>query len=199
MYRTRMLGFTWMVVLLEVASIAQAQTPSPSAGQAALDAAAQKQQYLFVLFHKKYDDATQAMKRTLQTALAKQGSRAGSVVVWTDDPTEKPLIDRWGLSRTPMPIVLAVAPNGAVTGGFPLKLTEQDVTGAFVSPATAGCLKATQARKLVLLCVLPAAETQLPAGVREFAGDAAYGPFTEVGDAACCRRRRDRFPEVHEN
>lgn len=180
MYRTRMLGFAWMVALLGLVGSVRAQTNTPSPGQAALEMAAQKQQYLFVLFHKQDDDATQAMKKTLDTALAKQGGRAGSVVVRADDPAEKKLIDRWGLSRTPMPIVLAVAPNGAVTGGFPLKLTEQDVASAFVSPAAACCLKATQARKLVLLCVLPSAENQVPAGVKEFAADKAYSPFTEV-------------------
>lgn len=180
MYRTRMLGFAWMVTLLGLVGPARAQTNTPSPGQAALEAAARNQEYLFVLFHKEEDAATQAMQKTLESALAKQGGRAGLVVVRTSDPAEKSLIDRWGLSRTPMPIVLAVAPNGAITGGFPLKLTEADVAGAFVSPGMAGCLKATQARKLVLLCVLPAAATQIPAGVREFAGDPAYGSVTEV-------------------
>ncbi len=76
--------------------------------------------------------------------------------------------------------MLAVAPNGAVTGAFALKLTEKDVAGAFVSPAAAACLKAVQARKLVLLCIQPAGSAELPAGVREFKADANYGPATEV-------------------
>src|SRR5208283_2699955 len=59
------------------------------------------------------------------------------------------------LSRAPMPLVLAVAPNGAVTGAIPLKLTEAQVGQAFVSPIAAQCLKAVQSRKLVLLCVQP--------------------------------------------
>ena len=98
-----------------------------------------------------------------------------------------------------MPLVLAVAPNGAITGGFPLKLTEQDVAGAFVSPGTAGCLKAMQARKLVLLCVLPAGETQIArrrAGVR---GGHGLRPVHRGGDGACRRRRRGRLPEVPED
>lgn len=179
MFQSRTFGFAGVLALIGLAA-AQAQTPTPSPGQAALDAAAPKQQYLFVLFHKQDDAATQAMKATLDQALAKQRGRAGSIAVRADDPAEKALIDRWGLSRAPMPIVLAVAPNGAVTGGFPLKLTEQDVAGAFVSPATATCLRAMQARKLALLCVLPASEAQVPAGVREFAADAAHASYTEV-------------------
>jgi hypothetical protein len=179
MFRHRLLAFSGLLALLGM-SVAQAQTASPSPGQAALDAAARKGQYLFVLFHKQDDAASQAMKSTLDRALANRGGQAGVIAVRANDPAEKGLVDRWGLRRTPMPIVLAVAPNGAVTGGFPLKLTEQDVAGAIVSPATAACLKGTQARKLVLLCVLPAGENQVPAGVREFKADPANAAMTEV-------------------
>jgi hypothetical protein len=164
---------------LAVSGWAFGQPPTVSPGQVALDAAAKKNVYTFVLFHKENDAATQAMRQTVTTALSKDGRRAEFVAVPVGDPSEKALIDRWGLARSPMPLVLAVAPNGAVTGGFPLKLVEQDVVAAFVSPGMADCLKATQARKLVLLCVQPA-RAELPAGVTEFKADAQYGPVTEV-------------------
>jgi hypothetical protein len=176
---TRLHG-TCLGLTVVLTGLAVAQPPTTSPGQAALDAAGRNRQYLFLLFHKEDDAATQAMKETLDDALPKHGVRAASVMVKATDPAEKPLIDRWGLARTPMPIVLAVAPNGAITGGFPLKLSEKDVAGAFVSPGTAACLKATQARKLVLLCVQPAGARDLPAGVKEFKADAGYGPATEV-------------------
>jgi hypothetical protein len=169
-----------LALVLVMASMAQAQTPVVSPGQTALAAAARQQKYLFILFYKQDDAATQSVRQTLNTALAKRGDQASSVLVQTTDPTEKPLIDHWALSRSPMPLVLAVAPNGAVTGGFPIKLTEQDVARAFVSPGMAACLKATQSRKLVLLCVQPTGATELPVGVREFKADSQYGPATEI-------------------
>ena len=95
-------------------------------------------------------------------------------------PAEKVLVDRYGLSRSPMPLVLSIAPNGAITGGFPLNLTEQDVASAFVSPGKAMCLKGTQARKLVLLCVLPGPTNVLPTGVLNFRADPQYGPYTDL-------------------
>jgi hypothetical protein len=166
--------------LLAAAGWASGQPPTPvSPAQATLDDAAKQNKYTFVLFHKQDDAATRAMRQTVATALGKPSLKAEFVSVSAADPNEKPLIDRWGLGRSPMPLVLAVAPNGAVTGGFPLKLTEQDIAGAFVSPGMADCLKATQARKLVLLCVRPAG-AELPAGVNEFKADAQYGPVTEV-------------------
>lgn len=152
----------------------------PSPGQAAVAAAARDGKYLFLLFHKADDAATQAVRQALDAALAKQGGHAASAVVRVTDVAEKALVDQYGVSRSPMPLVLAIAPNGAVTGGFPLKLTEKDVAGAFVSPGQAACLKAVQARKLVLLCVLPAGVGAVPEGVREFQVDARFGPVTEV-------------------
>jgi hypothetical protein len=153
---------------------------SSSPGQVALKAASQEQKYLFILFCRQDDADTQTVWQTLQTALKKHENRAQSVQVNITDPTEKALVERYGLSRSPMPLVLAFAPNGAITGGFPQKLTDQDVAGAFVSPGMAACLKATQVRKLVLLCVKPTSNSEIPEGVREFTADPDYGPVTEV-------------------
>jgi hypothetical protein len=174
-------GVAAVTLVLALGWAAQAQAPrQPSPAQAALASARQEQKYLFILFWKESNAATQAMKQTLDAALAGRGGQASSVSVNTADPAESAVVTRFGVSRSPMPLVVAVAPNGAITGGFPLKLTDQEVSGAFVSPGTAACLTATQARKLTLLCVQPAGVRELPPGVREFKADAQYGPATEV-------------------
>lgn len=170
-----LLGLTLPVAL-------QAQAPpAPSPAQASLASAQQNQKYLFVLFWKENNAATQAMRQSLDAALARRPDQAVSILVKTTDPAEKAIVDQFGVSRSPMPLVVAVAPNGAITGGFPLKLTEQDVAGAFVSPGTASCLKGAQTRKLVLLFVQPIGGSfELPAGVRAFKADQQYGPATEI-------------------
>jgi hypothetical protein len=168
---------------LAVASAVHAQQPpqAPSPAQAAQASARLGQKYLFILFWKEDDPATRGMKQTLDATLVKRGGQAASVLVRTNDPAEKSVVDQFGVSRSPMPLVVAVAPNGAITGGFPLKLTEQDIAGAFVSTGMAACLKGTQARKLVLLCVQPPeGSTGLPGGVAEMKADPQYGPATEV-------------------
>jgi len=160
---------------------AQMQAPQgPSPAQTSLASAQRNQKYLFILFWKEENAGTQAMRQTLEGALAQRPNQAASVLVKTTDPAEKAVVDQFGVSRSPMPLVVAVAPNGAITGGFPLKLTEQEVAGAFVSPGTASCLKGAQARKLVLLCVLSADSTDWPVGVRDFKSDAQYQAVTEL-------------------
>lgn len=167
--------------------------PSPptseSVGQAAVTDASRRGQYLFILFSRQDDAATQTVRQTLHTALAKRSDRSTTLEVRISDPTERRLVDQYGVSRAPMPLVLAVAPNGAVTGAFPLKLAEAQIAQAFVSSTAAQCLKAVQERKLILLCVQPAPGTVLPQGVRDLLADPQYRPATEVvtvqaGDAA---------------
>jgi hypothetical protein len=157
----------------------QFQTLSPA--QAALDSARQTHKYLFVLFFKDNDAATQAVGQTLNSSVTALADKATLIYVNTKDSTEKAFVDQYGVSRSPMPLVLAIAPNGAVTGGFPLKLTEQDVVGSLLSPAHAACVKANQARKLAFLCVQPTgAGTELPAGATAFKADPQYNAVTEI-------------------
>jgi hypothetical protein len=179
MKRQAIFGLGAAVLVVGLGATVQAD-PAVSPCQAALNAAATDGKYVFILFHKEEDDATRSMRKTLAAVLAGKPGQATTAQVKTTDPAEKALLDRYGLDRAPLPLILAVAPNGAVTGGFPLKVSEQEIASAFVSPTTATCLKAIQSRKLVLLCVQPAGMTDLPAGVRSFQADTQYGPSTEV-------------------
>jgi len=155
---------------------------SPAAS--ALDTAAQDGKYLFVFFWKENDRQTQTMYGVFKSAAAKMAESAAAISVNTKDAQEKPIVDRFGVSRAPMPLVLALAPNGAVTKGFPVRFTEEQLLhDAFVSPGTAKCLKALQDRKLVLLCVQNQ-KTQFNQaamqGALSFKSDARFGGATEI-------------------
>ena len=178
--RITLLG--WMstaACVIALTTTLRADDPS-SRGMAAIGSAAKKQKHLFILFYKQQDTPTQAMKTTLDAALGRRSDEAETVSVCVTDPAEKRLVDHWKLGRSPMPLIMAVAPNGAVTGAFPIRLTEQQIAGAFVSPGMAACLKGAQANKLVLLCVHPAGKVDLPAGVQSFKADGQYSSATEI-------------------
>jgi len=100
------------------------------------------------------------------------------------DPAEKRIVDKYGVTRAPMPLVLAVAPCGAITKAFTSAFDENKLRTAFVSSCTQLCLKALQERKLVLACVVDQANPQdpvtIPKGVEDFRADAKYGPATEI-------------------
>ena len=160
-----------------------AVSASTSQGLAAMDTAARNGKYLFVFFWKENDEQSRNMHGVFQSAMSKWAQSADSIGVQTTDPREKPVVEKLGVSRAPMPLVVALAPNGAVTKGFPLKFTEEQLRQAFVSPCTAKCLKAVQDRKLVLVCI-QSQKTQFNQaawqGVRDFKADARFAQATEI-------------------
>ena len=192
---TRKLFFLGIAAIAVVAgasaAVAQspyrAQQPDPqttSKGMAAIQHAAAADKYLFVFFWKEKSQQTDAMWNAFQPAMNKVADRAESVAINVSDPADKAMVAKFGLDRSPLPLVLALAPNGAITKGFPLKFDEKQLSQAFVSPGTAQCLKALQSRKLVLLCVQRRSpqvqQVSLQQGVADFAADAQFAGATEV-------------------
>jgi len=164
-------------------TVRQGQAAAASRGLAAIRQAAQSGRYLFIFFWKENDEQSQKMLAVFGSAIESFGEAADSVGIPITDPAERPVVQRFGVSRAPMPLVLAIAPCGAVTKGFPIQFTADDLRQAFVSPCTARCMKALQDRKLVVLCVAsqrtPHAQAALQ-GARDFRADARFASATEV-------------------
>ncbi len=150
---------------------------------AARTQAAAAGKYLFVFFWKADDDSSAAMRERFEQTMAGLSDRADAVAVNITDPAEQAIVDEYGLGRAPMPLVLAIAPNGAITGGFPTQFSEADLLSAFVSPVMQQCMKLLQDGKLVLLCV-QGAQTELNdeamQGVKDFAADPRFGEATQI-------------------
>jgi hypothetical protein len=185
----------WMTALTASAAPPASETApaATSPGAAAIEKAAKANKYLFIFFWK--DDAQHSgpMQGVFQAAMAKMSDTTESVEIQTTDPAEQQIVTRYGVSRAPMPFVLAIAPNGAMTKGFPTRFDEKQLRQAFVSPCTAECMKALQDRNLVLLCVEPSSpkieQVSLQKGVQDFTEDEEYAKSSKVvtvnaGDSA---------------
>jgi len=166
------------------APVGGAAPAAASPGAAAIEKAAKDNKYLFIFFWKDDTQASRVMRGVFQAAMAKLTASAQSVEIQVGDAAEQPVVARYGVSRAPMPFVLAIAPNGAMTKGLPTRFDESRIRQAFVSPCTADCMKALQDRKLVLLCVdHPSPQVRavaLQKGVQDFATDPTYGPNSKV-------------------
>jgi hypothetical protein len=165
-------------------AVASRTTPtSTSNGLAAIDSAARSGKHLFIFFWKANDKQSQTMYGVFQSAMKKWGESTDSIGVNVTDPNEKSVVDKFGVSRAPMPLVVALAPNGAITKGFPIKFDENQLREGFVSPCTAKCLRCLQDRKLVLLCIQNEKTefTQVAmTAARSFKADAKYAKATEI-------------------
>ncbi len=161
----------------------EAEDQSTGKGLAAINRAAKAQKYLFVFFYKNENEQVQKMRKIFDAAMQEAADRAESIAVDVTDPSEKEIVDKFRVGRAPMPLVLALAPSGAVTGGFPVMFTKDQLLGAFVSPGMEKTLKALQDSKYVFLCVQNAETKQNDAamkGVRDFKADAEYAKTTEI-------------------
>lgn len=123
-----------------------------SKGMVALEHSAQKNQYLYLFFYKEQNPQTlqreQMLDQTIQTL-----EKVQAVKINVTDPQEQPIVQKFDVRRAPMPLVLVVAPNGAITGGFPLVFTKDQLKNAIVSQGMASSLKSLQDRKLVFLAI----------------------------------------------
>ena len=152
-------------------------------GMAAMRKAADAKKYLFALFRKAEDSQTSAMRAVLEDVMKEVADRADSIEVNVTASSERAIVDKFGLDRAPMPLVLAIAPNGAITGGFPTEVDKQKLLDAFASPCTEECLIQLQENKLVFVCVQNGntkSNDEALKGVRDFQADARFAQATEV-------------------
>jgi hypothetical protein len=160
-------------VSLASASFVHAAPPTTEAQQQVAQAA-QSGQYAIIVFFKDQGTPTQAMLSTVQQGVEQRAGRAMAVQVDASQLADKPLVERFGVSRAPMPVAVAVAPNGAVTGIYAKTISHQRLAKAFVSPGVADCMKAMQAGKLVFVWARARENSLLPPCVDDFQRDAEF-------------------------
>lgn len=152
-------------------------------GMAAIREAAAANRYLFVFFSKSDDEQTRAMRDVFDGAMKKAADCTNWVAVNVTDSSEKDIVAKFDLSRAPMPLVLAIAPNGAITGGFPSKFEEKELLAAIVSPAMQKVMKNLQDKRLVFVCVQNGktkSNDLAMRGVRDFKADERFAGATEI-------------------
>lgn len=154
-----------------------------SEGASAIEKAAATDKYAFIFFYSDEGEQTQLRRAAFRKAMSKITEKAVALEIDATDAAERQIVNRFEASRAPMPLVLAVAPNGAITGGFPQEFEETQLLGAFASPCEEKSLKALQERKVVLLCVQNGStklNDDAMKGVQDFKADPNFGPSTEV-------------------
>lgn len=153
---------------------------SLSPGQQILNTAAAEHKYTFLVFYRDNSPATQAMAQTVKRGVEARGDRATATYIQVTNAAEKALVDRFDVSRAPMPLTVAVAPNGAMTALTPKTITDEQIEKAFVTPAMSHCMKFMQEGRMVFLCVQSKPEVSVPAGVQDFVKDPEFAARSAV-------------------
>lgn len=166
------------MALLALCSSLRAAEPAIGPEQA-IQAASQNGTLIYLVFYREADATTNAL---LETVKAASDGHAGTswASVRVTDPAERAVAERFKVARAPMPMVMAVAPNGAVTGAFSKRATKEALAGCIVSPKKAECMAALQQDKLVLLCLQEQPGEALPAAIEEWVADPFFADRTRV-------------------
>ncbi|WLD13572.1 hypothetical protein [Planctellipticum variicoloris] len=171
-------GFLWVTLLamaganLSGSALAQQPKQPPATGaQAMIDQAAQDGKYTFLMFYKQKDAASNAMATTLKDAVAGKSEQVVAAYVQVGNPGDQALVAKYDVSRAPMPMIIALAPNGAMTGMFAQKVTAETLSEAFVTPTMMFAMKNLQENKLVLVTVQGLAKAPAPVAIKDFQGD----------------------------
>jgi len=146
-----------------------------------IESAAAADKYAFIFFYADESEQTKAARVAFGKIMSRIAEEAVNLEIDTTDPAELPIVNRFNVRGAPMPLVLAVAPNGAITGGFPQKFDEAQLLGAFASPGEEKSLKALQERRLVLVSIQNGSTASNDAamkGVQDFKADPDFAPST---------------------
>lgn len=142
----------------------------------------------FLVFWKDRDAKTDEMVNAVKSVLTNdeilKPVASSFMAINVGEAAEKALVAEYDVSRAPMPLLLSIAPNGAVTKAFIKPFTQNELMEAFVSPGMAAMLKAMQERKLAFVClgndVDQNGNVMIPTAVSLFKADPGFTNATVI-------------------
>ena len=82
----------------------------------AIQASADTGKYTYIMFYRAEDSATDRMAAAIGQQVAKKSEDTSWVKISVTDAAAADVVKKYDASRLPMPTVIGLAPNGAVTG-----------------------------------------------------------------------------------
>jgi hypothetical protein len=104
------------------------------------------------------------------------------------------LVNQYQVSRAPMPLVLCIAPNGAITGSMMRQqVTDESIERLLVTPSMASVTKALQDKQIAVVHIAQDASTPLPRGAAQFVSDPMFQNRTRTITFATSDQAEARF------
>ncbi|MDZ7723398.1 MAG: hypothetical protein U5R06_11485 [candidate division KSB1 bacterium] len=160
--------------------------PNESATNAAkaIEMAQQNHQYLALIFYNQKDASLQEMDDIVTNFQTRSSKEIQVYKALTTDLKEADIIKEYGVDRAPLPLLLVFAPNGAVTGGFPLQqISRERLEQAIVSELMMKLLKTVQSNRVALVLLKndnTAFNDQATQAAEDFAADKRLNGFVDI-------------------
>jgi hypothetical protein len=149
-----------------------------STANAAIDKASAAGQFLCLIFYEAQDSSFNNISTSITTFSKSSTKKLSVFKAKLSDPSNKEIVDKYGIPSDQLPMLLVIAPNGAVTGGFPKSITaDQLKQSVSVSELILKTIKPLQEQKVALVALQNAStkfNAESWAGVNDFANDGNY-------------------------
>ena len=169
-----------MLIGAGLSDTCRAETPAAENRNPAGASREDSSKFTFILFWKEDNAAAREFMTALKPAIEKRAAQATWTGVNVADPANRDLVERYKVSRAPMPLVMCIAPTGAITGAIMDKVTDESIDQALVTPAMCRCMRALQDGKLVLVHVKTNDAAAFPIGARDFSTDPEFQARTAI-------------------
>jgi hypothetical protein len=178
-----------LAISLGLASNVSAQsTPSAppplpeSKVQNVLDRSAKDARFTFIVFTKGDSPAYRTMLDTVKSGVSARPENTTFTTADANAAGEQSLVEKLGIARAPMPLTVAIAPNGAVTGIFAKTVKSENLSASIVPPTMMRCMKLLQDQKLVFVCLTHEKSESAPApmGVQMLSVDPQFKNRVEL-------------------
>ncbi|MBI5059932.1 hypothetical protein HZB60_09180 [candidate division KSB1 bacterium] len=151
----------------------------------AVEQAGSADKYVYAVFYRDDNDQLTRARGLVESARKQVTRKSAEVEINVADPAEQDIVNKYGASRAQMPLILVLAPNGAIMGGYPaMQLTDETMLVECVGcKASEQAMKALQSKNMVAFCMQnkqTADNAGAMRGVEEFLKDAKYGQSTAV-------------------
>jgi hypothetical protein len=150
----------------------------------AMEKAGNSDKYVFALFYREDNDQLTSARSLVESSQKKIVRKSEIVEINVTDPTEQDVVNKYGTSRAPMPLILLIAPNGAIMTGAPAaQLDENRLADAVGTKGSEQVIKAVQQKNMVVLCTQgkkTAGNAAAMRGVKDFVKDSKYSASTAV-------------------
>lgn len=154
---------------------------SPTNAKSAMDEASAAGQFLCLIFFSTQDASPDGLITSIETFKKTSPNRVIVYKANLSDTVNQGIAGKYGVQRGNLPILLVIAPNGAITGGYPQTVTADQLKQSLgVSDLMLKVMKPLQEQKVALVA-LQNKSTKLNneswQGVNDLANDTTYKKF----------------------
>lgn len=172
------------VLLLSGISITTVPAAVPANTKTAIEEAARNGQYLLLTFYKTKDASFSALSTAVDNVSKTPGKKVAIYNAQFNDPANAEIAGKYGVKLPDLPVLLVIAPNGVITGGYRQQTTvEQLQKNIAMSELMLKVMKPLQEQKIALVA-LQNKSTKLNSeswkGINDLVSDPQYKSLVEA-------------------